>query len=97
MTPSPALQLELDLEPFAGPFDLLLALVLRDVVDLGEVPVADVCLRYLAQIEEDGEIDLESASEFIVLVASLLELKIDRKSTRLNSSHVSESRMPSSA
>ena len=57
MTPSPALQLELDLEPFSGPFDLLLALVLRDAVDLGEVPVADVCLRYLAQIEEDGEID----------------------------------------
>jgi segregation and condensation protein A len=76
MTPSPALQLELDLEPFSGPFDLLLALVLRDVVDLGEVPVADVCLRYLAQIEEEGEIDLESASEFLVLVASLLELKI---------------------
>ena len=76
MTPSPALQLELELEPFSGPFDLLLALVLRDVVDLGEVPVADVCLRYLAQIEEDGEIDLESASEFLVLVASLLELKI---------------------
>jgi segregation and condensation protein A len=71
-----ALQLDLDLEPFAGPFDLLLALVLRDVVDLGEVPVADVCLRYLAQIEEDGEIDLESASEFLVLVAALLELKI---------------------
>ena len=76
MTPSPALQLELDLEPFSGPFDLLLALVLRDVVDLGEVPVADVCLRYLAQIEADGEIDLESASEFLVLVAALLELKI---------------------
>lgn len=76
MTPSPALALELDLEPFAGPFDLLLALVLRDVVDLGEVPVAEVCLRYLAEIEEAGEIDLESASEFLVLVAALLELKI---------------------
>ena len=76
MTASPALALELDLEPFSGPFDLLLALVLRDVVDLGEVPVADVCLRYLAQIEADGEIDLESASEFLVLVAALLELKI---------------------
>ena len=73
---SSALALELDLEPFAGPFDLLLALVLRDVVDLGEVPVADVCLRYLAKIEEEGELDLESASEFLVLVAALLELKI---------------------
>ena len=37
MSPSSALALELDLEPFCGPFDLLLALVLRDVVDLGEV------------------------------------------------------------
>jgi segregation and condensation protein A len=76
MTASSALALELDLEPFSGPFDLLLALVLRDVLDLGEVPVADVCLRYLAEIEEAGEIDLESASEFLVLVAALLELKI---------------------
>ena len=76
MSATSALQLDLDLEPFSGPFDLLLALVLRDVVDLGEVPVADVCLRYLAQIEEEGEIDLESASEFLVLVAALLELKI---------------------
>ncbi len=76
MATSSALALELDLEPFAGPFDLLLALVLRDVVDLGEVPVADICLRYLAEIEEQGELDLESASEFLVLVAALLELKI---------------------
>ena len=76
MSPSSALALELDLEPFCGPFDLLLALVLRDVVDLGEVPVADVCLLYLAQIDEEGELDLESASEFLVLVSALLELKI---------------------
>ncbi len=76
MATSSALALELDLEPFAGPFDLLLALVLRDVVDLSEVPVADVCLRYFAEIEEQGELDLESASEFLVLVAALLELKI---------------------
>ena len=76
MSPSSALALELDLEPFCGPFDLLLALVLRDVVDLGEVPVADVCLLYLAQIDQEGELDLESASEFLVLVSALLELKI---------------------
>ncbi len=76
MAPSSALALELDLEPFAGPFDLLLALVLRDALDLGEVPVADVCLAYLADLEAAGEMDLESASEFLVLVAALLELKI---------------------
>ncbi len=76
MAPTSSLAMELDLEPFAGPFDLLLALVLRDALDLGEVPVADVCLAYLAEIDEAGEIDLESASEFLVLVAALLELKI---------------------
>ena len=51
MAPSSALAMELDLEPFAGPFDLLLALVLRDALDLGEVPVADVCLAYLADLD----------------------------------------------
>jgi segregation and condensation protein A len=76
MPVSSSLALELDLEPFAGPFDLLLALVLRDALDLAEVPVADVCLRYLAEVDEQGELDLESASEFLVLVAALLELKI---------------------
>lgn len=76
MPVSSSLALELDLEPFSGPFDLLLALVLRDVLELAEVPVAEVCLRYLAEIDEQDELDLESASEFLVLVAALLELKI---------------------
>jgi segregation and condensation protein A len=78
MPVSSSLALDLDLEPFAGPFDLLLALVLRDVLELAEVPVAEVCLRYLAEIDEQGELDLESASEFLVLVAALLELKVRR-------------------
>ncbi len=76
MPVSSSLALDLDLEPFSGPFDLLLALVLRDVLELAEVPVAEVCLRYLAEIDEQEELDLESASEFLVLVAALLELKI---------------------
>lgn len=54
MAPTSSLAMELDLESFAGPFDLLLALVLRDALDLGEVPVADVCLTYLAEIDAAG-------------------------------------------
>jgi segregation and condensation protein A len=67
--------LELDLEVFSGPFDLLLTLVLREEVDLLEVELADVVLAYLDFLEARGELDLEVATEFLVLIAALLELK----------------------
>jgi len=68
-------QLELDLEVFTGPFDLLLALVLREEIDLLELELTDVVLAYLDHLERRGDLDLEAATEFIVLVAALLELK----------------------
>lgn len=67
--------LDLDLEIFTGPFDLLLALVLREEIDLLELQLADVVLAYLDHLEGRGELDLETATEFIVLIAALLELK----------------------
>jgi segregation and condensation protein A len=67
--------LELDLEVFHGPFDLLLALVLREEVDLLELDLAEVVLAYLDHLERAGELDLEATTEFLVLVAALLELK----------------------
>jgi segregation and condensation protein A len=67
--------LEMDLDVFSGPFDLLLTLVLREEIDLFELQLADVVLAYLDHLEARGELDLESATEFIVLVAALLELK----------------------
>lgn len=75
MTAVTLAQLELDLEVFTGPFDLLLALVLREEVDLLELELTDVVLAYLDHLEGRGELDLEAATEFIVLVAALLELK----------------------
>jgi segregation and condensation protein A len=67
--------LHLDLEVFSGPFDLLLTLVLREEVDLLEVELADVVLAYLDHLEARGELDLEVTTEFLVLIAALLELK----------------------
>ena len=67
--------LELDLEVFSGPFDLLLTLVLREEVDLLEVELADVVLTYLDFLEARDELDLEVTTEFLVLIAALLELK----------------------
>jgi segregation and condensation protein A len=66
---------ELDLEVFTGPFDLLLTLVLREEVDLLELQLAEVVLAYLDHLQERGELDLETATEFVVLIAALLELK----------------------
>jgi segregation and condensation protein A len=65
--------LDLDLEVFNGPFDLLLTLVLREEIDLLEVDLAEVVLAYVEYLERSGELDLEAATEFLVLI--LLELK----------------------
>jgi segregation and condensation protein A len=67
--------LELDLDVFAGPFDLLLTLILREEIDLLEVDLAEVVIEYIDHLELRGELDLESATEFLVLIAALLELK----------------------
>jgi len=68
-------RLELDLDVFAGPFDLLLSLILRDELDLLEVELAEVVIAYLDHLESREELDLDAATEFIVLIAALLELK----------------------
>ena len=70
-----AAELELDLDVFAGPFDLLMTLVLREELSLAEVELGEIVLAYIEHLDERGELDLEAATEFLVLIASLLELK----------------------
>ncbi len=70
-----AAEIELDLELFTGPFDLLLTLVLRDEVELLDLDLAEIVISYIDLLEDRGELDLEMATEFIVLIAALLELK----------------------
>jgi len=67
--------LDLELDVFAGPFDLLIAVLLREEVDLLEVELAEVVVAYVEHLERAGELELEVATEFLVLIASLLELK----------------------
>ncbi len=67
--------LELDLDVFAGPFDLLLSLVLREELDLLEVDLADIVITYVDHLEAREGLDLEATTEFLVLIAALLELK----------------------
>ena len=145
---------------FEGPFDILLYLVSRQRVDIGTIAVAEIADQYLEEIAKLENLDLDVASDFLLVASTLLELKAaslvprdrdetdeeiadlapsearelliarlleykkyknaaamldarskaqermhprpfgpdaDRKSTRLNSSHPTTSRMPSSA
>jgi segregation and condensation protein A len=68
-------ELDLDLDVFAGPFDLLMAVVLREEIDLLEVELSAVVVAYVEHLEREGELELEVATEFLVLIAALLELK----------------------
>ena len=68
-------ELELDLDAFEGPFDLLLTLVLKDELDLREVDVAGIVLAFVERLAARDELDLEACGEFLVLVSALLELK----------------------
>jgi len=68
-------ELELDLDAFEGPFDLLLTLVLKDELELREIDIAGIVLAFLERLAEREELDLEACGEFLVLIEALVELK----------------------
>jgi segregation and condensation protein A len=63
---------------FEGPFELLLQLVARQQVDIWELSIASIVDDYLAAIERMQALDLGVATEFLLLAALLLELKVRR-------------------
>ncbi len=70
-----ARQLDLDLDAFEGPFDLLLTLVLREELAPADVDIAAIVLAFVERLAERDRLDLEACGEFLVLVSALLELK----------------------
>jgi segregation and condensation protein A len=62
-------------EVFQGPFDLLLSLVSRQKVDVADVPIAQIADAYLQEVERMTELDLDVASDFLLLAATLLQIK----------------------
>jgi segregation and condensation protein A len=63
---------------FEGPFDLLLHLILREQVDIHEVSLSRIVDSYLAEVERLQVIDLDLATEFLLIAATLVELKARR-------------------
>jgi segregation and condensation protein A len=66
---------DLDLDVFDGPFDLLITLILKDEIDIWEVRVSRIIAEYVLKLADSGEFDLDATSQFVVLVAALLEMK----------------------
>jgi segregation and condensation protein A len=69
-------ELELDLDAFEGPFDLLLTLVLKDELAPADVDVAEIVVAFVERLAARSPLDLDACGEFLVLVAALLELKV---------------------
>ncbi len=63
---------------FEGPFDLLLHLILREQVDLYEVQLTRIVDAYIEEIERLEHLDLDVATEFLLIAATLVELKSKR-------------------
>jgi segregation and condensation protein A len=68
-------ELELDLDAFEGPFDLLLTLVLKEQLEPAEIDVAAIVVAFVEHLTATERIDLDACGEFLVLVAALLEIK----------------------
>src|SRR3990172_8444386 len=68
-------ELELDLDAFEGPFDLLLTLVLREELEPADVDMAAIVVSFVERLAARDELDLEACGEFLVLISALLELK----------------------
>ncbi len=66
---------KVELEVFEGPFDLLLELILKQEVDIYEVPIAAITNNYLKHLTKMEDLNLEITSEFLVIAATLIELK----------------------
>jgi segregation and condensation protein A len=69
---------EVSTEVFDGPFDLLLHLILREQVDLYEISLSRIVDAYLTEVARFESLDLEVATEFLLIAATLVELKARR-------------------
>lgn len=63
------------IESFEGPFDLLLYLVSRQKVNIGSISLSEITDQYLAEVQRMRNVDLDVASDFLLVASTLLEIK----------------------
>ena len=65
----------LKIEQYEGPLDLLLALIAKHKIDIFDIPISDIARQYVEYLDAMRELDMEIASEFIVMAAELMLIK----------------------
>ena len=71
----PPYALQVFLEAFEGPLDLLLYLIRRQNIDILDIPIAEISRQYVQYIEVMKEMQLELAGEYLLMAAMLAEIK----------------------
>jgi segregation and condensation protein A len=69
------MSIEIKLQAFEGPLDLLLHLITRDEIDIYDIPILSITNQYIDAIDDIASLDMDLASEFIVMASTLLEIK----------------------
>jgi segregation and condensation protein A len=72
---SPVAAYRIELDTFQGPLDLLLHLIRKNELDIANIPIAQVTEQYLVYLEMMHDLDLEVASEFLVMASTLVYIK----------------------
>ena len=65
----------IELESFQGPLDLLLHLIRKNELDIYDIPIAEITSQYLVYLDIMRDLDLEVASEFLVMASTLMYIK----------------------
>lgn len=69
------LDMEIKLEKFEGPMDLLYSLIVKNKIDIYDIPIALITEQYLEYINAMGKYNMENISEFLIMASTLIEIK----------------------
>lgn len=69
------MDMEIKLEKFEGPMDLLYSLIVKNKIDIYDIPIALITEQYLEYINAMGKYNMENISEFLIMAATLIEIK----------------------
>ena len=67
--------INLKIEQYEGPLDLLLALISKHKIDIFDIPISEICDQYIAYLDAMRKMDMEVTSEFVVMAADLMLIK----------------------
>ena len=66
---------KIKLDAFEGPMDLLMHLIEKNKIDIYDIPIAELTQQYMDYLDASREFNIEIASEFLVMAATLLQIK----------------------